>query len=438
VIIATLNHVRRRTIFGAALVGCLAVAMIAGCDGTGSGCDGRAQEDPNAQTLATVDSEPISSTTVDRPLRLDLHDLEYAKYVRRRERLLLLIAERLGPGIAPDSAVWAGRVELLLEPPPPPRLEIPDRTAPIRGLESAPVTIVEFVDFESAHCRRLQPELIRILDRYPDRVRLLIRDLPLPYHRYAWQAASAVHCAAEQDAYWAYHDRLLLEQPKLSPKDLARYADLVGLDVEAFDACAASRRHEARIKEDVALAAELGVRRAATIFVNGLYLTGRPSQDDVERIVRSELTRLGLDPSPSVTDPLATDAENPAPTEASSNEPPALPRIPPDLLSAPEAVVTLSRTEVDLALRDRRGLDRRLEAGSGEFSGQRLLKVRTVDDGSFYARLGLEERDVLLAVNGEFVTVDHPSIWKAFESGDKVTILIMRRGLPHTYEYRIR
>jgi protein-disulfide isomerase len=376
--------------------------------------------------------------TVDAPLRLDLHDLEYAKYERRRDRLLLLISERLGPDTKPDSTDWNDRVEFLLEPPSPPRLEISDGLAPIRGIESAPVTIVEFVDFESAHCRRLQPELIRILDHYPDRVRVLIHDLPLPYHRYAWEAASSVHCAAEQDAYWEYHDLLLLEQPKLSPADRSRYADLVGLEVEAFEACVASRRHDSRITADVALAASLGVRRAATLFVNGLYLPGRPSHEDIERVVRGELARLGIDPTPSVTDSSAVDEDESALAEAETRRVPGMPKIPPDLLNEPESVVTLSRAEVDLALRDRRKLDRKLEATSHEFSGQRLLKVRTVDDGGFYARLGLEESDVLMVVNGEFLTLDHNSIWEAFENEGKVTILIMRRGLPHTYEYRIR
>ena len=90
------------------------------------------------------------------------------------------------------------------------------------------------------------------------------------------------------------------------------------------------------------------------------------------------------------------------------------------------------------ALADRQTLDRKLEASQGKFSGQRLLSIRSIDDGDFYTRLGLEESDVLLVVNGEFVTVDHPTLWPAFEAGDKVVLLVMRRGRPHTYEYQIR
>jgi hypothetical protein len=284
---------------------------------------------------------------------------------------------------------------------------------------------------------------MRILGRYPDRVRLLVRDFPLPYHRYARDAAHAAHCAAEQDAYWTYHDVLLLEQPKLAPNDLARYAARLGLDSSRFEACVESGRHSGGIAADVALAASLGVRRAATLFVNGLYLTGHPSYAEIDHLVRSELARLGLDVSPPPEVPGAPThhpqtQSRALPGQTRAGEHTALPEVPADFLDDPEAVITLSRAEVDRALRERQRLERKLEASSGEFSGQRLLKIRKIDGDDFYSRLGLEERDVLLIVNGEFMTVENNTLWDAFETGDRVTILVMRRGLPHTYEYRIR
>jgi hypothetical protein len=280
---------------------------------------------------------------------------------------------------------------------------------------------------------------MRILERYPDHVRLLAQDLPLPYHRYAWDAAQAAHCAGEQDAYWAYHDALLFGQPKLAPTDLSRHAARLGLDLDGFESCVQSRRHSDRIEAGVALAATLGVRRAATLFVNGLYLAGQPSHAEIDRVVRSELARLGLDVGSAleISDVPARRSQIQDPA-ALPDERSALPEIPADFFDDPEAVITLSRAEVDRALRERQRLNRKLEASSGEFSGQRLLKVRKIEGDDFYARLGLEERDVLLIVNGEFITVESNTLWEAFESGDRVTILVMRRGQPHTYEYRIR
>lgn len=425
----------------------LSLGLAFGCDGAGDEALPPESAEASRSSLATVDGASIPARMVDLPLRLDLHDLEYARYERRLEQLQRLISERLGPDVPPGSPEWQERVEIRLEPPPPPRLEIPDGDAPIRGAETAPVTLVEFVDFESPHSRRLQPELARALERYPDRVRLLTRDLPLPYHRYAWDAASAAHCAAEQGAYWAYHDALLLKQPELAPTDLLRYAAQLGLDSSRFETCAESGRYAGRIMEDVALAARLGVRRAGTLFANGLYLTGRPGFPEIDRVVRSELVRLGLDAGlpPDVSEmpaQLSEDAPGAAdparPEKARDAERPALPEIPASFSEDPEAVITLSRAEVDRALRERERLDRKLEASAGEFSGQRLLKIRKIEADDFYARLGLEERDVLVIVNGEFVTVEHPTLWDAFETGDRITLVVMRRGLPHTYEYRIR
>lgn len=192
--------------------------------------------------VAVVDGVEIPSDAVDARLRLDLHDLEQTAYARRLERIEALARERLGPGIEPGSPEWDARVEIRLEPPEPPRLAIPPSPGPALGPATAPVTLVEFVDFESPHCRRLQPDLLRVLEDHPDEVRLEIRDLPLPYHRQAFVAAKAAHCAGEQGAYWAYHDLLLLEQPAFSPGDLARHADRLGLDPGGFSACLASAR----------------------------------------------------------------------------------------------------------------------------------------------------------------------------------------------------
>jgi protein-disulfide isomerase len=442
---STMPRETLRLRFGILLL--LSLGFAFGCNGAGDEVPPPESAEASRTSLAIVDGSSIPARVVDLPLQLDLHDLEYARYERRLEQLQLLISKRLGPDVPPGSPEWEERVEIQLEPPQPPRLEIPDGGAPIRGAETAPVTLVAFVDFESPHSRRLQPELAKALERYPDHVRFLARDLPLPYHRYAWDAASAAHCAAEQGAYWAFHDALLLKQPDLAPTDLSRYAAQLGLDSNRFEACAESGRHAGRIMEDLALAARLGVRRAGTLFVNGLYLTGRPGFPDIDRVIRGELVRLGLDVGspvevsevPTQASEDVSEAGSPArPAKARDAERPTLPEIPASFSEDPEIVITLSRAEVDRALRERERLDRKLEASAGEFSGQRLLKIREIDADDFYARLGLEERDVLIIVNGEFVTVEHPTLWDAFEIGDRVTIVVMRRGLPHTYEYQIR
>lgn len=421
-----------------------AAALLLGLACTDPASDPRPPDPVEASSddpvVAYVDGAAIRADAVDGPLRLDLHDLEQAAYARRLERIETLARERLGSGIEPGSPEWNARVELRLEPPEPPRLAIPPSPGPSLGPETAPVTLVAFVDFESPHCRRLQPVLRRVLDEHPDAVRLEIRDLPLPYHRRAFDAAKAARCAGEQDAYWAYHDRLLLEQPAFAPADLERHAARLDLDPERFAACLAAPRQAERIRTDVALAASLGVHRAPTLFVNGLYLAGDPSFEAIERLLGGELERIAR-ASPSSPSSPDSAARTPSRVPSSALVPEAeaqWPHLAPEEMPEPELVLNLDRKAILRALEDRRRLDEKLEASSGRFSGRRLLKLRRVDEDDLYGHLGLEPGDVLLLIDGRFVTAGSDRLWDALAESDGFTLLVMRRGRPHSFRYQIR
>ena len=417
-----------------------ALLFLSACDRReGETAAGRQAKPPSGdRVVAIVDGSPVRASELETPLRLELHDLELARHQMLIRRLHQLVARHLGDEILPGSPEWAQRVEIRLAPPPPPRLEIPDGDGPIRGSAAGSVTIVEFLDYESPHCRRLQPILLRLLETHQGYVRLRVRDFPRAYHRNAYEAAVAARCAEEQGSYWDYHDVLLLEQPDLSPMDLARYAQHLGLEVERFESCRGSGRHDIRIAADLALGESLGVHRTPTVFVNGLYLGRQPGYEEIDAAIRSEMEG-GRRTTSGLTDPKEGDRKETRIGPGRNGEPPLLPLpgVPLDELPAPEVILSLSRAEVEAALEEREALDRKLEASSGVFSGQRLLKLRAIDERDFYARLGLEEGDVLMLVNGRFVTREQGSIWDAFEQGDVVTLLVMRRGLPHTYRYRI-
>jgi protein-disulfide isomerase len=412
----------------------MASTLLFGCDdrdATGLTTESAATGASRPTLLARVDGDPIDDVTVDGPLRLGIYDLRMAQFRLRQQRLDELISERLGPGVPQGSDTWNERVESFLVAPSPPRLQIPLGSTPPYGAPDAPVVVVVFIDFESSHNRRLQPHIVKLIERFPGRVQLTLRDLPLPYHRNAFRAAIAARCANEQERYFAYHDVLLIEQPDFRNTALVEYAGRVGIDSRAFEVCLYAQQPSALIKADLALAAKLGIRRAATIFVNGLYIAGRPEYAELEERVVAELRRLGLDSRPDVQ----TAALSPSAEDAADA---ALPAIPPGTLAEPELIVALDRGIVDQALQDRSKLNGQLDASRGEFSGQRLLKIRKIAPGDLFDQLGLEEGDVFLAVNGAFVTVDHESIFDSFATGDEVTILIMRRGKPHTYGFRIR
>ena len=122
----------------------------------------------------------------------------------------------------------------------------PDR--PAMGSADAPVTVVEFTDYQCPFCRRFTQSTFPLIQKqYIDtgKVRWVVRDLPLAFHANARKAGQSVHCANEQGKFWEMRDTLFKNSAKLGEEDLRKYAGDVGLDVSAFDSCLASDRHMA-------------------------------------------------------------------------------------------------------------------------------------------------------------------------------------------------
>jgi predicted DsbA family dithiol-disulfide isomerase len=175
----------------------------------------------------------------------------------------------------------------------PPRLKLDFGDAPRKGSSNAPVTIVEFSDFECPYCKRVQPTLKTIAEKYGDRVAFVYKDFPLPeLHHDAQAAAEASHCAEEQDKFWAYHDALFTASPAFDKETFVQLADGVGLNRKAFEACVESGRHQERVMRDLALGRSLGVIATPTFFVNGVNLSGPGSASEFEKIIDAELALL--------------------------------------------------------------------------------------------------------------------------------------------------
>jgi protein-disulfide isomerase len=112
------------------------------------------------------------------------------------------------------------------------------------------------------------------MKEYDGRVRLVFKDLPLPFHTRAPAAHEAARCAAESGRFWAYHDRLFAEQPAFQREDLVRYAVDLGVDRTAFTRCLDERRSKAAVEADVAQARALGITGTPTFIINGQPLVG--------------------------------------------------------------------------------------------------------------------------------------------------------------------
>jgi protein-disulfide isomerase len=144
----------------------------------------------------------------------------------------------------------------------------PDR--PAMGSAGAPVTVVEFTDYQCPFCRRFTQSTFPLLkSEYIDtgKLRWVVRDMPLAFHANARKAGRSVHCANEQGRFWEMRDTLFKNSAKLGEEDLRKYAGDVGLDVSAFDACLASDRFLSEIDKDSAEAKRVGITGTPTFVV---------------------------------------------------------------------------------------------------------------------------------------------------------------------------
>jgi protein-disulfide isomerase len=189
-----------------------------------------------------------------------------------------------------ESLRSRGQVVVRLSPPPAIRVEVSTDGAPVRGAADAPVTIVEFSDFECPFCKQTRPTLKQLLERYPGKVRLAYRDFPLDsIHPQARRAAEAARCAHDQGKFWEYHDVLFTQSPQLALEDLRRYAGQVGLDVTKFDGCLAAGVHKAAVQRDLDEGNRLGVTGTPAFFINGRTLTGAQPLEAFARLIDQEL-----------------------------------------------------------------------------------------------------------------------------------------------------
>lgn len=180
-----------------------------------------------------------------------------------------------------------------LQPPLVARVQVSTDGAPMRGTSDAPVTVVEFSDFHCPFCKRVQPTLTQVLEKYTGKVRLLFRHLPLDVlHSQARSAAEASGCAQDQAKFWEYHDLLFANAPKAAEDDLKYYAEQSGLDVKKFESCLSQNVHRDSIQRDVDEVTKLGISGTPAFFINGRFLDGAQPLENFVQIIDDELARL--------------------------------------------------------------------------------------------------------------------------------------------------
>lgn len=180
----------------------------------------------------------------------------------------------------------ADDVSVVLDPPRQTvAIEVSDRS---RGPADAPIVIVEFSDFECPFCQQATATMAELLARYPDEIRFIYKDFPLPNHQNAFKAAEAGHCAHEQGKFWEYHDTLFATED-LGIDALKGHAEELGLDPTSFASCLDDARHAETVTAEMATGRSYGASSTPTLFINGRPIFGAMPLIVFDEIVQEEL-----------------------------------------------------------------------------------------------------------------------------------------------------
>jgi protein-disulfide isomerase len=170
------------------------------------------------------------------------------------------------------------------------RIRVDVAGAPVRGPADAPITIVEWSDFQCPFCARAEETLTRLRQEYGDKVRFVWRDLPLPFHDQARPAAIAARAAGAQGKFWAMHDRLYaVHVTPLGRERFEKEAAELGLDSKRFLAALDAEEGKKGIDADVLAGTKAGATGTPTFFINGKVLTGAQPYETFKARIDDEL-----------------------------------------------------------------------------------------------------------------------------------------------------
>jgi protein-disulfide isomerase len=174
---------------------------------------------------------------------------------------------------------------------------------PVLGDASAPVTIIEFSDYQCEFCRIFWKNTFgRLKKEYIDtgKVKFVFRDFPQSIHPEAQAAAMAAECAADQGKYWEYHDKVFSEQDRpgrerevvrFRTNDLKKWASDIGIEATEFNQCLDSRKHRKEVNADRDAGEDAGVKGTPVFFINGRSLVGAYPFDAFQKIIEEELAK---------------------------------------------------------------------------------------------------------------------------------------------------
>jgi protein-disulfide isomerase len=169
------------------------------------------------------------------------------------------------------------------------RVDVSVDDDPSLGPADAPVTIIEFSDYECGYCKLWYDEVFdQLLANYPTQVRFVYRDFAF-LSAQSLPASEAADCAGEQNAYWTFQKALFSDQGSLNRSNFIQYATNLNLDITAFTSCLDSERYKAEVESDTRAGSQAGVTGTPAFFINGRFVGGYLPYDQFKAIVDEEL-----------------------------------------------------------------------------------------------------------------------------------------------------
>jgi len=160
-------------------------------------------------------------------------------------------------------------------------IEVKD-TDHVKGYKDAPITIVEYSDFQCPYCSKFHDTLNKVMKNYNGKVNWVYRHFPLDFHEYAVVAAEASECAADQNKFWEYNDALFKNQADIDEEIFAKLAKDLKLDVSKFNKCMTSGKYADKVEADYQSGVDIEVAGTPGAFINGTRLKGAVPYAELE------------------------------------------------------------------------------------------------------------------------------------------------------------
>ena len=182
-----------------------------------------------------------------------------------------------------------------IQQPQSPRIKLELGDSPSKGPVNAPITLVEFADYQCPYCSTAEETVNKILKKYKNKVRFVFKSFPLvQLHPQAVNSSIAAECAQAQNKFWEMHDVLFQNQRKLADNVYDDFAKTIGLDIKKFQACFKNPQMQLKVMNDENYGQSLGINATPAFYVNGILLMGAQPESEFTRLIDNELAHNSL------------------------------------------------------------------------------------------------------------------------------------------------